>query len=231
MRRAFTRIRERRLGMAYSQMGEAWKRYVEARCGSAVEALRKREMDARFFPSREEAVEAVLETIPPDAAVGCGGSWTMRQIGLLDALRERGNRVLAHEGDMSFEETMRVRREALLCPFYLSGANAVTMEGEIVNIDGIGNRVAGTCFGPSTVIIVAGYNKLVPDLDAAFQRIREVAAPANAVRYNLDTPCVEKGRCMDCSKPTRICRVTAIISRRPMMTDFKVFLVGESLGF
>ncbi len=217
--------------MSYSEMGEVWEEYVRAHCASAVDALAACEFDARFFPSREEAVAAAMEVIPPDAAVGCGGSWTMRQIGLLDALRKRGNRVMVHEAGMDFEETTRVRREALLCPYYLSSANAITMRGEVVNTDGIGNRVAGISFGPSTVIIVAGYNKLVPDLDAAFERIREVAAPANAIRYKLDTPCVRKGRCMDCSMPSSICRVTTIVSRRPMLTDFKVFLVGESLGF
>ena len=217
--------------MSYSEMGEVWEDYVRARCSSAVEAMGKREIDARFFPGREEAVQAVLEVIPPDAAVGCGGSWTMRQIGLLDTLRERGNQVYAHEAGMDFEEAMRVRREALKCPFYLSSSNAITMRGELVNVDGAGNRVAAMSFGPGTVIVVAGYNKLVGDLDGAMQRIREVAAPANATRYKLDTPCVEKGRCLDCSKPSSICRITTIISRRPMLTDFKVFLVGESLGF
>jgi hypothetical protein len=217
--------------MSYSQIGEVMASYVRARCATAVAALAKNEMDARFFERSDEAVQAVLEIIPPDAAVGCGGSWTMRQIGLLDALRERGNQVYAHESDMSAEEAMRVRRQALKSPFYLTGSNAVTMRGELVNVDGIGNRVAGMSFGPSTVIVVAGYNKLVADLDSALERIREVAAPINAARYNLDTPCVEKGRCQDCSKPGRICRVTTIINKRPMVTDYKVFLIGESLGF
>jgi len=223
--------------MSYSEMGEVWEQYVRVRCATAVDALAKREFDARFFPGREDAVQAVLEAIPAEAAVGCGGSWTMRQTGLLDALRERGNRVLAHEAGMDPDETMRVRKEALLCPFYLSSANAITMRGELMNIDGIGNRVAGISFGPGTVIIVAGYNKLVSDLDAAFDRIREIAAPANAIRYGMNVPgmdqnpCVEKGRCYDCTKPSSICRITTIIRQRPMMTDFKVFLVGESLGF
>ena len=223
--------------MSYSEMGEVWEEYVRARCTTAVKALKNREFDARFYPTREEAIQVALEVIPPDAAVGCGGSWTMRQIGLLEALKERGNPVFAHEAGMDFEETTRVRKEALLCPFYLSSANAITMRGDVMNIDGIGNRVAGISFGPGTVIIVAGFNKLVADLDAAFERIREVAAPANAIRYSLavpgmeKTPCVEKGRCYDCTKPSSICRITTIIRQRPMMTDFKVFLVGESLGF
>ena len=217
--------------MSYSKIGEVWEHYVRARCNTAVEAMKKREMDARFFPTREEVVEAVLEVIPPDADVGCGGSWTIRQIGLLEALRERGNRVLVHEEGMEFEEALQVRRQALLSPFYLSSSNAISMKGELVNVDGMGNRVAGISFGPSTVIIVAGYNKLAADLDGAIQRIKEVAAPANATRYNMDTPCVEKGKCADCNKPLRICRITTIIHRRPMASDFKVFLVGESLGF
>jgi hypothetical protein len=223
--------------MSYSEMGEVWEAYVRARCNTAVGALGKREFDARFYPTSEEAIGAVLEVIPPDAAVGCGGSWTMRQIGLLDALREQGIQVFAHEAGMDFEESTRVRKEALLCPFYLSSANAITMRGDIMNIDGIGNRVAGISFGPGTVIIVAGYNKLVADLDAAFERIKEVAAPVNAIRYAMNvpgmdqSPCVEKGRCYDCTKPSSICRITTIIRQRPMMTDFKVFLVGESLGF
>jgi len=217
--------------MSYSEMGEVWAEYVRARCGTAVKALGKREFDARFFPGRDEVVQAVMEAIPPDAQVGCGGSWTMRQIGLLDALRERGNEVFAHEAGMDLEEATRIRKGALLCPFYLSSANAVTMRGEVVNIDGMGNRVAGLSFGPGTAIVVAGYNKLVADLDAAFQRIKEVAAPANAIRYKADTPCVEKGRCYDCTRPSSICRITTIIRQRPIMADFKVFLVGESLGF
>jgi hypothetical protein len=217
--------------MSYSKVGEVWEHYVEARCNTAVEAMKKREMDARFFPTREEVVEAVLEVIPPDADVGCGGSWTIRQIGLLEALRERGNRVLVHEEGMEFEEALQVRRQALQSPFYLSSSNAISMKGELVNVDGMGNRVAGISFGPSTVIIVAGYNKLAADLDGAIQRIKEVAAPANATRYNMDTPCVERGKCADCNKPLRICRITTIIHRRPMASDFKVFLVGESLGF
>jgi hypothetical protein len=223
--------------MSYSEIGEVWGEYVRVRCANAVEHLGKRDFDARFYPTREEAVRAALDTIPPDAAVGCGGSWTMRQIGLLEGLTGRGNQVFAHEPSMDFAEAARVRKEALLCPYYLSSANAITMRGEVVNVDGIGNRVAGLSFGPGTVIIVAGYNKLVADLDAAFGRIREVAAPINAIRYGLAvpgmerTPCMEKGRCYDCLKPSSICRITTIIRQRPIMTDFKVFLVGESLGF
>lgn len=217
--------------MSYSEIGEVWGGYVRARCNTALEALEKHEFDARFFINGEDAVEAVLQVIPPEAQVGSGGSWTLRQIGIYDALRARGNTVYCHDPDMSFEEAMQTRRRALASPFYLSSSNAITMTGELVNVDGMGNRVAGLSFGPSTVIVIAGYNKLVEDAEDGLRRIREVAAPANTRRYDLDTPCVKKGECGDCSRPGRICRITTIISRRPLVTDFKVFLVGESLGF
>jgi LUD domain len=217
--------------VSFSQIGETWAGYVRARCDTAISVLKKHEFDARFFTTAPEAVQAVLEVIPVDAEVGTGGSWTLRQIGAYEALKGRGNEVYVHDPEMSFEESLQVRRKALASPFYLSSSNAITLKGEIVNVDGMGNRVAGLSFGPSTAIVIAGYNKLVPDLEAALQRIREVAAPANAARYNLDTPCVKKGQCQDCSNPARICRITTIISRRPILTDFKVFLVGESLGF
>lgn len=217
--------------MSYSMAADAWRGYVKARCKSAVRALREAEFDARFFEEAGQALDAVLEVVPEGAEVGCGGSWTLRQLGVIERLRERGNVVHAHEPGMDPEEALMVRRRASTSSYYLSSANAITMRGEIVNVDGIGNRVAALSFGPSTVIVLAGYNKLVPDLQAALQRIREVAAPANALRFGARTPCVETGRCMDCRSPGSICRITTIISRRPMMTDFKVFLIGEELGF
>ena len=123
-----------------------------------------------------------------------------------------------------------VRKEAVTCPYYLTSSNAITMEGELVNTDGIGNRVAGMIFGPEVVVVLAGANKLVEDRAEAFSRIRNVAAPANARRLGLDVPCVERGRCADCRTPQNICRVTSIVSLKPMWTDLKVFLVAEPLG-
>jgi len=180
---------------------------------------------------REEAVAEVLSIIPPGSEVGCGGSMTVRELGLIERLRERSDTVLAHDPSMSFQETMEVRRRSLQCKFYLCSSNAITLKGELVNTDGIGNRVCGMTFGPSTVVVVAGANKLVADLDEAMARIRSVAAPANAIRYNLDTPCVKRGQCADCRSDASICRVTLITSMRPMLTDLKVILVPEDLGF
>jgi hypothetical protein len=212
----------------YSQIRRS---YYEVRCETAVKALNKRWFDAKWFSTVDRAVEAVLELIPSGSNVGAGGSVTLWESGLLSMLAERGDVLYYHRPDMEFEESMAVRREAITCPYFLCSSNAITMEGELLNTDGIGNRVAGMIFGPSIVIVIAGANKLVANREEAFARIRDVAAPANAIRYGLDLPCVKQGRCMDCREPTNICRVTTIISRKPILTDLKVFLVAEPLGF
>jgi hypothetical protein len=205
--------------------------YYESRCAEAARILEKRWFDARWFGSADEAVRTVLEEIPVGSRVGAGGSVTIRETGLLERLDARGDQLVYHTPDMEQDQSMDVRREAIMCPFYVCSSNAVTMEGELVNTDGIGNRVSGMMFGPDTVIVLAGVNKLVQDRDEAFKRIRNVAAPANARRLGLDPPCVERGRCLDCATPSNICRMTTIISRKPMCTDLKVFLVAEPLGF
>ena len=109
--------------------------------------------------------------------------------------------------------------------------NAITMNGELVNIDGAGNRVNSTTFGPGKVIIVAGYNKIVEDVQEAVKRIKNVAAPINARRLNIDVPCAKLGKCVDCDSPNRICRVVMIHERRPSFTDMLIILVGEELGY
>jgi ferredoxin len=206
------------------------REYLECRCESAVKALEKRWFDARWFSTPERAIRAVMEVIPPGARVGAGGSVTIRETGLMEQLAERGDELVYHQPDMEPVHSMEVRREAIACPYFVCSSNAITMEGELLNTDGIGNRLAGMMFGPDTVIVLAGANKLVEDREEAFSRIRNVAAPANARRLGMDVPCVKTGRCSDCRSPMNICRVTSIISRKPMWTDLKVFLVAEPLG-
>ena len=204
--------------------------YYESRCEAAVKVLEKGWFDTRWFATAGQAVRAVMDVIPVGSRVGAGGSVTLRETGLLEELSARGDQLVYHTPDMEFEASMAVRKEAVSCPYFLCSSNAITMEGELVNTDGIGNRISGMVFGPETVIVIAGANKLVADRQEAFNRIRNVAAPANARRLGMDTPCVERGRCVDCRKPTNICRVTTIISLKPMWTDLKVFLVAEPLG-
>jgi hypothetical protein len=217
--------------VAYEEIDAVWREHLAARARAAVKALTKRGFDARFLPSGEEAVQAVLGLIPEGSATGCGGSVTLRQIGVLDRLRERGDEVVAHEQGMDPLESIAIRRRAVTCPHYLSSSNAVTLEGELVNVDGIGNRVAGMTFGPQRVIVVAGANKVAEDLAGAMARIRSYAAPANARRLGIGVPCVEGGQCRDCSSELNICRVTSIMHRPPGLTEVIVLMVGEALGF
>jgi hypothetical protein len=204
--------------------------FCSSRGNEAVKVLSKRGFDARYFGSGNEAAETVLEIIPPGATVGAGGSVTLQELGVLERLSEKGARVIFHKPEMDLAESLSARKEALRATFFLCSSNAITMEGELVNTDGIGNRVAGMIFGPETVIVLAGVNKLVADRGEALSRVRNLAAPANARRLGLDLPCVKRGRCVDCRSPMNICRITTIISLKPIWTDLKVFLIGEPLG-
>jgi len=216
--------------MSGGQFDDVRQAFYDSRGASAARALCGRGFDGRYFQAAQEAVEAALEVIPRGSRVGVGGSVTVQETGILERLADRGDSVIRHSPEMDFSESLRARREAATCPYFLSSSNAVTMKGEIINTDGIGNRVAGMIFGPDTVIVLAGVNKIVADRDEAMSRIRNTAAPANARRLGMDLPCVKTGHCVECKSPLNICRVTTIISLRPMLTDLKVFLIGEPLG-
>lgn len=210
----------------------AQREYLRARGEAAVKALAKNGFDARCVADGDEAVRAVLDLIPPDARVGLGGSYTLRQLDLPEALKRRGNRLLDHwQPGLTPEAVLQVRREQLHADVFLTGTNAVTLEGSLVNIDGVGNRVAAMIFGPGKVVVVAGANKVVEDVAAGLDRTRDRAAPINARRLGVSTPCAELGYCVDCARPERICRIVTIIERRPSLTDLTVILVGEELGF
>ena len=197
-----------------------------------VDALVKNKFTATYCGTGAEAVEKILELIPPNASVGIGGSWTVMQLGLLDKLAACGSEVLNHgKAGLTPEETMAIRRRQLTCDVFLTGTNAVTLDGKLVNTDGIGNRVASMIFGPKKVIVVVGTNKIVKDVEAAEERIKLYAAPINNKRLQLPNPCTTTGECMDCESATRICNVTTVMKKKPKFTDVHVFVVGEELGF
>ena len=202
---------------------------------AVVKRLRQRGFVAEYVASKEEALKWLLEQIAPAAVVSWGGSVTLAQIGIFAALRERGQAVLppTPEGlDLTDSKAVRAaRRKTLDADVFLTGVNAITLAGELINLDGTGNRVAATLFGPETVIFVAGVNKLATDETAARQRLADEAAPLNGLRLGRKTPCVATGFCSDCSSPERMCR-GLVIHQRPMaMTRMLVLLVGEELGF
>jgi len=210
---------------------EARRHRLQARGEAAVRSLVRNGFSARFLPAREETVSAVLELIPAGARVGFGGSLTLRELNLPAILQERGHELVNHWiAGLSPEDNLRIRREQLSATVFLTSTNAITLQGELVNVDGIGNRVGAMMFGPGKVVVVAGANKIVRDVAAARERIRELAAPVNARRLGVPTPCAELGYCVDCDRPERICRVVTILERRPALTPMEVLIVGEELG-
>lgn len=197
-----------------------------------VEALRKNRFDADFFETRSETAKAVLAMILPGMQVAFGGSQTAKQLNLQQLVTDKGAIILDHNAaSLSDEQKLEVMRRQQTCDVFICSSNAISLQGELFNIDGHGNRVAAMAFGPRRVIVIAGVNKLVADEEAAWQRIRTTAAPINFKRLNRPNPCTKQGICMDCNLPTRGCNIYVATRRKPPMMDFSVFIVNDSLGF
>ena len=211
-------------------MLEAKRMQYEKSGAKVVEALKSRHFDAWYCATGAEAVVKVLELIPEGAEVAWGGSMTVDGLGIQDALRRRGQPLLDRDA-VPPEERENVMRRAQSCDVFLMGSNAVTEDGQLFNIDGTGNRVAALCFGPKNVIVVAGMNKVVPDLAAAYSRVRHYAAPINAQRFGVKTPCSVTGQCADCRSPETICNAMVATRGSRPAGRIKVILVGEDLGF
>ncbi len=198
----------------------------------ACEALRANGFDAHYASTGAEALSRVAGFVKAGMKVGFGGSMTVTAIGAHAKVRELGAEVLDHSAPgLDAARKLEVRRDQLTCDLFLSGSNAVTLEGDIVNVDGVGNRVAALSFGPKKTVVVVGANKIVRDLDEAFERLETWASPMNNKRLEQPNPCVKTGHCEDCKGETRICRIYQIIRRKPMLSDFTVIVVGEPLGF
>jgi L-lactate utilization protein LutB len=199
-------------------------------------ALRGNKFDAVYVSSREEALRKVLQLIPTGAVVGAGDSLTLKQIGIFEELERRGFQIFWPFDERVPKSKRRdVARKAMLTDVFLTGSNAVTMDGKIVNVDASGNRVAGMIFGPKKAVIVVGVNKIVENVEKALERIRKVAAPLNARRIRKERdwellPCVELGNCIDCSAENRICNITTVIEKKPRAIDVTIVVVGEKLG-
>ena len=197
-----------------------------------VKALEKNNFQAHYAVNRTVAIEKALSLIPAGATIGVGGSWTLKELGIPEQLAKNGHTVYDHNiPGLTMEESLALRRKELLSDVFLSGANAITLDGQLVNTDGSGNRVAAMSFGPKKVIVIVGVNKIVSDLDAAMERIETVAAPINNKRLDRPNPCTITGMCMDCQGATRICNMTSILHKKPPAIDFHVVVVGEDLGF
>ncbi len=217
--------------MVVNIMSDVRQWHMQTKIQRTLKALESNGFTVKYVVNIAQATDAILSLIPTNVLVGVGGSITVRELGLVDALQRRGNPVAQHWGEYSADERMNIRRQQLTADVFLTSSNAITETGQLVNVDGAGQRVAAMIFGPKKVIVVAGVNKIVMDLNAAIDRINNIAAPINAKRLNRKTPCTTTGVCSDCESPERICNITTIINKRPSLTDFTVILVGADLGY
>ena len=195
-----------------------------------VKAMESRHFEAYYCGTKEEALKKALELIPEGSVVAWGGSVTMNEIGLSEALHN-GKYQLIDRDAAPPEERRKLMRQGLLADYFISGANAVSEDGEIVNIDGMGNRVGAIVYGPDHVVIIAGMNKVAKTLEDAVKRARTIAAPINKQRFGGTTPCAKTGSCGDCKAEDCICCQMLVTRVCRPAGRIKVILVGEDLGF
>lgn len=203
-----------------------------------LKSLGARNLIPHFVKSCKEARELMLNLIPREAIVGLGDSSTIRQIGIIQSLRKRGTRVInpfdprkkIKDDATHLQFVFKPVIEATICDVYLTGTNAITQDGRLLNVDRVGNRVAGMFWGHPQVILVVGKNKIVRDLNEAFRRVKNVIAPEQLKRTGARSPCTITGRCLDCIGRNRSCAVTTIIEGKPLLTEINVIVVNEDLG-
>jgi len=211
---------------------EQWEQfYREKQVERTIEALKKNRFEAFFVPDSRSALEEVMKRIPEGATVGIGGSVTLTQAGIPEALKNRKVQLIwPIQQAKSDEERMELFRKCFSTDVFLSSTNAVTEDGRLFNVDATGNRVAAMIVGPKKTIIVCGVNKIVKDIEAAEKRVKEWTAPQNAKRLGRKTPCTETGLCADCSSLGRICNIYVTLAKKPARTEVIIIIVGEKLG-
>ena len=203
----------------------------EKAAGKVIKNLARRNIEAVYCPTAQEAVEKVLEMIPQGSSITWGGSMSIRDIGIPAALADAGKyEVYDRDKAPDRAAATEIYLKAFTCDYYLSSANAITEDGVIVNIDGTGNRVAAITFGPRNVIFIIGMNKLTQDTDSALARARSLAAPVNTARFDIQTPCKLDGVCHNCLSDDCICNYIHYLRHSPK-GKHKVILVGESIGY
>ena len=211
-------------------MTDPKQKYYNKRGELLVKNLRSRHYEAYYCETKEAALEKALELIPKGATVGWGGTMSAQQIGLIDAMNNGEYNAIDRDKAPNPQERVKAMKRCLLADVFITGANALSMDGQMVNIDGNGNRVAAIVYGPDSVVVIAGMNKVMDSLEAAVIRARTVAAPMNKQRFALQTPCEITGTCGDCKSEGCICNQILVTRNSKPAGRIKVVLVGEDLG-
>lgn len=212
-------------------MSDAIKLFYEKNGHILVKNLKNRHFDAVFCATREQALQKALDWIPEGATIGWGGALSAQQIGLLDAVKAGPYTALDRDAGKDPAARSSIMAQCLTADVFITGANGLSMDGQMVNIDGMGNRVSAITYGPKNVIVIAGMNKVCADLDGAVRRARTVAAPTNQQRFLGKTPCTVTGGCGDCVSGDCICNQILITRHCRPAGRIKFVLVGEDLGF
>ena len=211
---------------------ENLKKARENQAKSIIKNLKKRNMTAFYCDSKEDCKNKVIEIIGDGKSVSWGGTMSMKQCGIAEALGENKTLNILDRAKQPADKMKEFFKEVAVCDYYIMGTNAITLDGELVNIDGNGNRVASLIFGPKQVVIIAGVNKIAKDLDSAIARARSNAAPINAQRFaGISTPCAKTGVCSNCNAPDCMCCQVVVTRHSRQAGRIKIILVGENLGF
>jgi len=206
--------------------------FYEKNAAVIIKNLEKRQMEGYYCATSKEAVEKACSFIRPGDTVTSGGSVTLDECGMLSCLSENKDITFLNRTTVStLEEKEQIEKQAFLSDCYFMSTNAITLDGELLNIDGNGNRLAALIYGPKTVIIMTSMNKAVTDIKAAYDRVKNIASPQNSLRVGAKTPCTVTGSCSDCLSPDCICSHTVITRRNMHKGRIKVILIGENLGY
>lgn len=196
-----------------------------------IKELESRNMEGYYAESGEEALKLALDIIPEGSSISWGGSVSIKEIGLQQAVCQGNYKIYDRDATNTPEERRQVMIDAYGCDYFITSTNAITSTGELVNVDGMANRVSAIAFGPKNVLMIVGMNKVVKSVEDAISRTRNEAAPVNAQRFGIDTPCVKTGVCFDCKSPDTICCQTLITRYSKIKGRIKIILVNKDLGF
>lgn len=207
------------------------QQYYEALADSLIDKFNLRGIEGYYCDTKEDALLTAKRFLTPGCSVSWGGSVTLQEIGLINDLKHSDYTVYDRATASTPEERSDLYADTVCCDYYFMSTNAITLDGQLVNIDGFGNRVACLITGPKNVVIVAGMNKVAGDIASAIERVHNVAAPPNAIRLGLDLPCAKFGRCTNCLDDACMCCQTVITRKSKIPGRIKVILVGEELGY